>query len=134
MKVARCIEKRTWTLTVLKQVTLSPWVCFLINKAQLILKNWGKDLRSRWWSRKMLNSHPLMNISKLQLHIEWLSLKLIWGLEEQVFFNQGHREKSAWSQVEGEENNLFGNHAPRGQNRRGGGYHRFVILSGEQGV
>ena len=103
MKVAGCLEKITWTVTVLKQVTLSPWAYFLINKVELILKNWGKDLRSRWWIRKMLNSHSFMNISKLQLHIEWLSLKLIGGLDEQVFYNKGHREKSTWSQVEGEE-------------------------------
>ena len=41
---------------------------------------------------------PLLeNTPKLQLHIEGLSLILIWELAKQVFYNQDCKERSTWS-------------------------------------
>ena len=42
---------------------------------------------------------PLTNTSKLQLHLEWLSLKLTWGLEGQLFYKQGCKERFTQSRV-----------------------------------
>ena len=49
------------------------------------------------WSRKTLGSPPLTNTSKLQLHIEGLSLKSTWGATGQFFYNQGCKERSTQS-------------------------------------
>ena len=69
-----------------------------------VTKRWipGEE-RSKWQTRKTLNSSPRMNTSKLQLHIEQLSLKTTWRLAEWLFYNQGYKERTTQSLEGGEE-------------------------------
>ena len=71
--------------------------------------------RLRWQSKRTLTSPPLMKTSKLQLYIDWSSLKLIWGLAEQLLYNQVYKERATQSLVGMEEI-----HIPGGKHRRGG--------------
>ena len=64
---------------------------------------WWEGESSRWWSRKTLSSPPPMITSKLQLHIDKLSLREIQRLAEQLFYKQGCKERTTQSLVGGEE-------------------------------
>ena len=46
-------------------------------------------------SRKSLSFPPTTNTSKLQLHVEQLSLSIIWKLEEYLCYEKGYKERTA---------------------------------------
>ena len=46
-------------------------------------------------SRKSLSLPPTTNTSKLQLHVEQLSLSIIWKLEEYLCYEKGYKERTA---------------------------------------
>ena len=79
----------------------------------------SKMQRSRWQSKRTLTSPPLMKTSKLQLHIEWSSLKLIWGLAEHLLYHQVYKEPHrVW--YERRKSDLVGIHIPSRKHRRRG--------------
>ena len=108
----------------------------LVDKHRLtcgeIRDNTEKEAGSRWQSRKMLNLPHPMNTSKLQLHMERLSLRTTWRLAEQMFYNQGYKKRTTGSLVGGEEKS---SQDPRSwyvtQKKK---YHSLGILPKEQGV
>ena len=53
-------------------------------------------------SRKSLSSPPSTNTPKLQLHMEQLSLSIIWKLEEYLCYEKGYNERTTWILIEEE--------------------------------
>lgn len=53
----------------------------------------------RLQSRKNLSSPPTTNTFKLQLHMEQLSLSIIWKLEY-LCYEKGYKERTTWILIE----------------------------------
>lgn len=78
-------------------------ICFIMKLFAVNILIHSKNLLSRWQSRRIWGLPLLKNTSKLQLHIEGLSLMLTWELAKQVFYNQDYKERSTWSLLGREE-------------------------------
>lgn len=78
-------------------------ICFIMKLFAVNILIHSKNLLSRWQSRRIWGLPLLKNTSKLQLHIEGLSLMLTWELAKQVFYNQDYKERSTWNLLGREE-------------------------------
>lgn len=65
---------------------------------------------------------------KLQLHIEQLSVCMIWRLAEQLFYNEGNKEEATSRQVRGAETWSSQDPHPQYGNPQVGGVHKHEVL------